>query len=317
MYDIIKAQFDSKKVLTSSKYYNLVKREHWPKFYWDLHPLVQEYFHELNPYFLFNLYHPEFFRFAKVFTARDGYLPFASFIMNFYTQFAKLEFGNFLIHPDLAPLVPPHLAHHFGVWQRVQKKQVSIEQARKVILFGFVSDQYLGDLDNLVERMLPLKSASPNAEISLYLPIRKNVFETNGKESLAIHLVMNSIKDVLPGRKLKILSSENFFDLTDFKDTYLFDLAFDNMYVSDTYVHYFVQSRGATVNNGTLKEAPKDSLFSLDLSLHHELHVCPLPQEKNFFNELVFYKKQNPTVKDFTFDMNLQGILREMLKKDS
>lgn len=315
MYDIIKEQFDSGKALSQSKYYNAVKRENWPKFYWDLYPLAQEYYHELNPYFLFNIYRPDFYRFAKVFTVRDGYLPFANFILSNFNTFAKLEAGQFLVHPDLARLIPNNISSQFGSWQIVQKKQTELSQARKVIVFGFVCDQYLGPMDELKVRLKELQTISPDASVELYLPIRKNVFELHSKESLTIHLLMDAIKDLLPGRKLKILTSEHFFDITDFKNTFVFDLAADNFIVTDNYLHYYVQSRGATVNNRSLLRAPEDSIFSLDLSLHHELHVTPLPKVRNVFTDLLFYKKENPGIKDLMFDPLLQSMLREMFKR--
>lgn len=314
MYDIIKEQFKSGNALTQSRNHNAVKREFWPKFYWDLYPLAQEYYHELNPYFLFNIYRPELLKFTNVFTVRDGYINFADFILNNFSTLRDLGPELFLIHPSLAKLVPQNASDLFGTWKIVQKKQTKLEEARKVTIFGFISEQYLGDLDNLPERLKPLKNIKADAEISLYLPIRKNVFELQGKESLAIHLVMNHIKDALPGRKLKILSSEHFFDITDFKNSYIFDLALDNFIVSDNYLHYYVQSRGATVNNGSLTSAPDDSVFSLDLSLHHELHACKLPSVENHFMDLLMYKKQNPSMKskEFIFDPNFQGTLREI-----
>lgn len=315
MYEIIKEQFASGKALSQSKYYGSVKREMWPKFFWDLYPLAQEYYHELNPYFLFNMYRTDFFRFSKVCTVRDGYVPFASFILNHFNSFAKLEAGQFLVHPDLARLIPNNISSQFGSWQIVQKKQIELSKAKKVIIFGFVCEQYLGNLDDLKVRLEELKAISPDAQVDLYLPIRKNVFETVSKETVTIHIVMDMIKDLFPGRKMKILTSEHFFDITDFKNTFVFDLALDNFMVTDNYLHYYVQSRGATVNNRTLTKAPENSIFSLDLSLHHEFHVCPLPKDKNVFTDLLFYKKENPGIKDLMFDPLLQTMLREMFKK--
>ena len=315
MLDIIKEQFKDGKALSQSKYYNAVKREHWPKFYWDLYPLAQEYYHELNPYFLFNLYRTDFYKFSKVFTVRDGYVPFANFILNNFSNFSKLEAGQFLVHPDLVPLIPTNIQQQFGCWRIVQKKQTTLEKARKVIIFAFVSEQYLGDVTEIHHRIQDLKKIDKDASIELYLPLRKNVFDTINKETMAIHHLVSALKDVLGDRKLKFLTGDNFFDITDFKNTYVYDLALDNFIVSDNYLHYYVQSRGATVNNGSLTEAPADSIFSLDLSIHHELHVTPLPKVANIFTDLLFYKKQNPAVKDYTFDPVLQNMLRKLLKK--
>lgn len=315
MYEIIKEQFDSGKALSQSKYYDVVKRDLFPKFIWDLYPLVQDYYHELNPFFLFNMYRPDFFRFAKTITVRDGYLTFASFILSHFNNLAKLEAGQFLIHPELAKLVPNNVNSQFSCWQIVQKKQIELSQAKKVIVFGFVCDQYLGSIDELKLKLKELEVVSPDASIELYLPIRRNVFDLHHKESVLIHMLMDAIKDLFPNRKFKILTSENFFEITNFKNTFVFDLAIDNMMVSDNYLHYYVQSRGASVNNNSLTKAPEDSVFSLDLSLHHELHVTPLPKVKNVFTDLLFYKKENPGIKDLNFDPLLQSMLRDLFKK--
>ncbi len=121
MYELIENQFKSGKALTQGKYYSIIKRDLWPKFYWDMYPLAQEYYHELNPYFLFNIFTPELYKFAKVFTVRDGYLNFADYMLKHVSTFNKLGVGCFLIHPSLAKLVPAHLTQYFASWQIVQK----------------------------------------------------------------------------------------------------------------------------------------------------------------------------------------------------
>lgn len=315
MLEIIKQQFESGKTLTQSKYYNYVVRTNWPKFYWDLYPLAQEYYHELNPYFLFNYYRPEFYKFSKVHTARDGYINFANFLLENLSTFSKLKTGPIFIHPDLAPLVPTSLAENFGCWHLVQPKQIKISEAKKVFIFGFVSEEYLGDMDLLAERLKPLKDINPEAKVEVWIPLRKEVFGKNNRESLVVYKLMDSLKDALPGFKLKFLRGDHFFEITDFKDAYLFDLELDKMIVSDSYLHYYVQSRGATVNVLPAIQAPKDSLFNLDLSIHHQIHYTPLPKVDNFFTDLLFYKKKNPSIKDLTLDPVFQNMLRTNLKK--
>lgn len=315
MLEIIREQFKSGKTLTQSKYYNYVNRGQWPKFYWDLYPLAQEYYHELNPYFIFNFYKPEFYKFSKVITARDGYVSFASFLLENLSTFDKLGTGPIFIHPDLAPLIPDSLTHHFGCWHIVQQKQIKLSEAKKVIIFGFVSEEYLGELDKLPQRIKALKEIHPDAKIELWIPLRKDIFGKNNRESLVIYHVMNHLKDVLQGRDIKFLRGEHFFEITDFKNTFLYDLELDKFIVADSYLHYYVQSRGATVNNGSLLEAPEDSFFSLDLSIHHQIHYTPLPKVNNIFIDLLFYKKKNPSIKDLAFDPFFQHMLRTSLKK--
>lgn len=313
MYEIIQKQYKTARTLTQSKYYNAVRRDLWPKYHWDFYPLAQEYYHELNPYFLYNFYRPDYIFFSDVITVRDGYLSFANFLMNNFTAFDKLEAGPMFVHPDLAPLIPSSLADKFATWQIVQEKKISLEEAKKVFIFGLISDEYLGSLDILENRLQDLKRIHKDASVEVYLPQRKNIFELQGKDSVLAHEAISIIKDLLPGRKLKFLTGEHFFEITNFKNAYLFDLAYDRFLVSDNYLHYYVQSRGATVNNGSLDQAPKDSIFNLDLSVHHQLHITPLPKTKNVFTELVFYKKANPSIKDFLFDPGFQTMLRELL----
>lgn len=317
MLEILKEQFRTGKALTQNKYSSNIKKENWAKFYWEMYPLNQDYYHEFNPAFLFNLYRDDFFKFTPVITVRDGFLTFATFILNNFMTFSRYEGNLFLIHEDLVPLIPPNITPYFATWKRVQKKQVKLEEAKNVILFGFVCDQYIGEIDQLQLRLQDFFSkVREDAEISLYLPIRRNVFEINPRESIATHIVFNMIKDMIPHRKVKLMSGENFFDITDFKNTYIYDMALDNFMVSDNYLHYYVQSRGATINNGSLLEAPSDSLIGFDVSLYHELHVSPLPKVKSMFTELLFYKKQNPAVKDYNFDPQMHGLLRDILKKE-
>lgn len=315
MLEIIKEQFKSGKTLTQSKYYNYVNRGHWPKFYWDLYPLGQEYYHELNPYFIFNIYKPEFYRFSKMITARDGYVNLATFLLENLATFQKMKTGPIFIHPDLAPLIPDSLAENFGCWHLVQKKQIKLPEAKKVIIFGLISEEYLGEIDKLPERIKVLKDINPAAKIEIWITQRKEVFGKNDRESLLVYQVMSHLKDALPGRDIKFIRGEHFFEITDFKNTFIFDLMLDKFIVSDSYLHYYVQSRGATVNNGSLTEAPKDSIFNLDLSIHHQIHYTPLPKVENIFIDLLFYKKKNPSIKELAFDPFFQHLLRTNLKK--
>jgi hypothetical protein len=97
MYEILKEQFKSGKALTQNKYQSSIKKENWAKFYWEMYPLNQDYYHEFNPVFLFNLYKEDFFKFTPVLTVRDGYVPFATFIMNNFMTFSRYSSNLFLI----------------------------------------------------------------------------------------------------------------------------------------------------------------------------------------------------------------------------
>jgi hypothetical protein len=314
MLENIKEQFYSDTALTSSKNHISLRRDQFPKYYGDLYPIANEYYHELNPFFLFNAYRPDLFKFCRTFTVRDGYVPFTDFILNNLGSFTRLGIGTLLIHPDLTPIVPSNLSSHFGCWNIVQKNQIDLHSARKVIIYGQGNEQYLGDLNALERRMDELKSISNDAEINVVLPIRKGPFEQTSRETMIPFQILSVIKDILPGRNIRLMTNEQFFAITEFRNSYFFDLAEDKFIVSDNFLHYYVQSRGATVNNKSLKASPTDSIFSLDLSLYHELHVTPMTLRKNIFADLLFYRKQNTLVKDALYDPLLQGMLKEMLR---
>lgn len=320
MLEKIKEQFEKPRTLTQSKYYTLVRRDHWPKFYWDLFPLAQEYYHELNPYFLFNLYHPDLYKFSKVITVRDGYLPFASFMVDNAKNFRSMVPGPCLIHPDLAPIVPPFISDLFATWKIVQKKQITLKTAKKVFIFGLISNEYLGDLaqDKFLEklklRLEPLKEIPKETKIELFLPLRKEIFKGHQTEQINVFLVMSLIKDILPGRQFEFTGT-NIFEETNFRDQYFFDIGIDNFLVSDNYMHYFMQSRGATTNKSNLTSPPKESFFSFDLSLYHELHLAPLPEVDNVFSDLFFYKKMKNQEKNLLYDIHFQSLVMDLLRK--
>jgi hypothetical protein len=316
MYEIIEKQFLSRKAIVQNKYNSSIRKDKFQNYYWELYPLGQDYYHEFNPFFLFNIYHPNLFKFAPILTVKDGYLTFASFIIKNFTFFNKLEIGKFLIHPDLVPLVPPAFSDKFATWNIVQKKTIQLEEAKKILVFGYVSDHYLGNFDKVKLKIKKLKKLRPDAIIDIYVPLRRNIFEEENKESVLIHQLMIQLKEVLGDKSFRILTSDQFFEISDFNNTLLIDLAEDRFLISDNFLYYHVLSRGGSVYENVQDRAPANSIFNIDLSLYHEFHISPLPESKSFFTELLFYKKQNPLIKDPVFDPSFHSLLRVLLKKE-
>lgn len=311
MLEILNKQFNSKRVLTLNENFGPIKRENWPSFFWDMHPLVQEYYHELNPFFLFNLYTLDYFRYYKMFTVRDGMVTFANFLVNQVANLSKLGTKLYLIDPRLAPLVPSPLKHMFGTWSISRPNPLFPHEAKKIILFSFVSEQYLGNLDEIPTRLSALKNLREDVEIEIYFPMRKNVFEKQSKENVTPYELMHHVYKMFPNKKFKFLTSEHFMEKTSMRDTLVLDLGMDNFYVSDSYVHYFVHSRGGTIH-GVNSTPPKDSVFDLALSFYHNLHVSPLPQVESVFTDLLLYKKQSPGA-DLIMDPAFQALVRSSL----
>lgn len=314
MLDIIKGQFDSGDAFASNKNYGVIKRDQIPSYFNDMYPLAQDYYHELNPFFVGKIYHPDLFNFSKVMTVRDGYVAFAHFLLTNHSKFSKFGTKLFLIPAEFTKLLPPNLLPYFGTWTIVQSphKSMTIEKAKKVVITALATEDYLGDLEILESRLAPLKNTPKDATVEVYAPMRKNAFDLEGRESLVAHILVSKLKDMLPGKQIQFLNSKQFFDKTDFSNTYVFDLASDQFVVSDNYLHYYCVSRGATVNLLNSK-VPKDSIFNLALSFNHELHVSPLPEVTSVFSELVLYSKSAAT-KDYLHDPNFHAVLRELFK---
>ncbi|HXH30720.1 MAG TPA: hypothetical protein VNJ01_07890 [Bacteriovoracaceae bacterium] len=312
MYQVIKSQYDTGTALTHTGYGHDIRRDLWPKFHWDLYPIVNDYYHELNPYYVYNLYSFDMLETSKAITVRDGFLQFAAFLVTNLQKIPEAD-QHFLIHPALTPIVPPHLRKYFSAWKISQPKKLPLKDAKKVIIFGLVGETYLGEIEGMAAKLSPLKEASPETLFELYLPIRKEPFLTNHRESVMHYQLLDVIKDVLPGRKFKFINNEDFFEIGHFGSTYFFDLADDLSIVADNYLHFHVASRGGAVNLFST-EVPKDSYFDLALSFNHQLHVCPLPTVGSIFMELLLYSKRS-SVKDLTLDNIFHTLVREQLKK--
>lgn len=314
MLEILNAQFAKPRCLTQNKKFSPLRRDRWPNYFWELYPMAQEYYHEFNPFFLFNIYDPGFYEYYKIFTVRDGMITLANFLVNNFNTIPKSGANLFLVHQDFAPLIPPQLAQYFGVWSISRPNPIKISEAKKIVIFAFVCDQYVGKLEEVQKKLSTLKQLRNDVEIEVYLPLRRNLFETNSKESIIHFELLTSIHQALPGKKVRFLKAEDFMEKSEMKNTYVLDLARDHFFVSDNYLHYFVLSRGGTMSN-IPSQAPKESIFDIALSFNHSLHISPLPKVDNLFTELLFYKKQSGA-KDLIMDQQFQQIVREGLQKN-
>lgn len=312
MLEIIQNQFNKGLVITKNRYYSPLRRDRWPNYHWELYPMAEDYYHELNPFFLYKMVSPELYKYYDMFTVRDGMVTFANFILNNMANFSKLGPKLFLIPPKLAPIVPPNLTNYFGTWSIVRPEPLKMSEAKKILIAGYISDQALGNIDKIPNRLKVLKNLREDVEIELYIPIRRNILDPAHKESITPYIVANYITQAFPNKKLHFLTTEDVMAASHFKDTYVFDLSPDPFYVSDNFLHYNIHSKGGTIH-GVEAQAPKDSIFNIALSFHHELHVQPFPQVDSVFTELLFYKKQTQG-KDYVMDPVFHRILRDNLK---
>lgn len=314
MLEKIKKQFDKKRVLSSSKYHHVIKKEHYPKYFWDMYPLVEDYYHELNPYFLFKLQDPNLLQnFSDVYLIRDGYWTFINYLLNNLNVFTKSNEKLFLIHRSLAILIPEMLRDRFAIWDIVKQKRPDANNLKKILLFAYISDEYLGDLKKN-KKIESLKHISPEIPVEVLFLNRRNLFEEKNREQFLSLELMNIVKDQLVKNQLTIIKSDDFFKRSDLRGIHFIDLAYDHFLISDNYVHHFALSVGATMDDH-LDRPPKESIFSLALSFQHDLHISPLPelgQNSELFSNLLFRFKQN---KGFITSKETQSYLRTFFDK--
>lgn len=311
MYEILKIQFESGKALTQNRYYHSVKKEFWPRYYDQLYPLGKEYYHEFNPYFTFNVHSPEFFRFAKTFTVRDGAISFGDFLLKHH-QYINKWGTHFIVHRDLAPLIPSNLAPYFSLWQTWQPKKVTPHEAKKIIILGLMCDQYVKDMESITSKLEVLKEVSEDIEIEAYLPLKSNPFEKKSSESFIVHETMNLIRNFLPKKQVKILSTNEILERPNFKGTLAIDLRPDLFLVADNYLDYHMASKGGTVGE-MAEKAPPNVIFEVPLSLHHYLTISPLEHVESRFVDLLYYRKKFQ-VKDILFDPIYHDLVRKLIK---
>lgn len=291
IFDIIRAQVAAKSAFTRNQNHNVLDRSQFQKFHWELYPLMQDYYHELNPFFVANLYKKELFQFSNLITVRDGKIPFANFLVNNVDNLNGTE-THFLIPKSFSSLIPATFKDRFSCWSLSQDKKLPIEKAKRVIIFGMLIDKYIGPLEELKNRVKDdLAKIDPKAKIELLLTQRHDPFSSVHRENLLHFQVFDRIRSLFPEREITLLKLERFLDRSYTPDDYFYDLKYDDVFVADNYLHYYFASRGVTVN--LLPEAPpKETLTSLRLSFWHTLHVGPFEFVSNDkFSEMLFHKR--------------------------
>jgi hypothetical protein len=313
MLEILKQQYRSGNALTQTKHFPAYNRNNFAKWHQEIHPLNGEYYHEFNPFYVGNVYTPDMYSVARTMTARDGYVSFADWLLKNVSRLPKLN-TLFIIHPDLAPLIPNNQREHFLSWKLSHPKKIALSEAGRVIIFGVLCEDYVGPQDELIERLAPLEKVSSDAHIQVFLPLRRNPFSLEIKEYTMGLSVMSLIKDMFPGRKIDILDHQSFQSITDLSSSFIFDLRKDLKVSADSYIHHQVINRAGSVNLVS-HEVPADSIFRLALGLNHDLHICTLPEVESKFLDLLFYRKQMPGV-DLLADLGFQDIVAESLQKN-
>lgn len=289
MSEILKAVYDKSNTLTQSKNYSLINRGEINKYYWDLYPLAQDYFHEFNPYLVHTIYKDAIFPAFKIFTVRDGMHTFADFLMKHLKEIRTWK-TLFLIPESFTPLIPENLSEKFLSFSLSQVNKPEIKKAKTVVVFGLLNEYYYGSYEAIEKRLAPLRDLPPDVKIEICLTQRRTPLIMEEKENLHYILIPELVRKVLGNREFKWIRLRELMEKTVLRDHYLIDLMHSQSLICDSYLHYWFLSRGGMINS--LPQWKKEeTLFEIDLSFNQKLSVKPLPDVKRQASELVFFYK--------------------------
>lgn len=289
MSEILKAAFQKPRALTQNRNHFIVNKGKIPKYFWDLYPIGNEYYHEFNPFFVHLIYDAKVFSEFPVFTVRDGIYAFAEFIIK---NLKEIPAWNtlFLIPENYAILVPESHRPYFLSYSISQMNKPEIRKAKSVTIFGLLCDQYFTSYEKITEKLSTLKDLAPDATVNVCLPQRRNPMDMMDKENLHYIHVPELIREKLGNRKVQWLKLRDLLDMSVYQNSYLIDLIDGNSLTSDSYFQYWFLSRGGMAQAVPVDEK-KDSIFEIDLSFHHKIQVRPLPEVTPQIAELIFFAK--------------------------
>ena len=289
MLEQINHQLENPLYLNANSNYLGLKRDLWPKLSSDLYPLAGEYYHDLNPFFSFNILNYEFFSTFPVVTLRDGFYSTAVF---YSLQFAKLlkNKQTLLVHKKNEAIVPDQLKNKSFSYKMVQPKRIHISVAKQVILIGVVSDQILENYEQILAKLEILKEISPQTKVKIYFQTRKNPFEQNYSEHLITTPFMYQLFKKIKSDPQFITTSE-LVQLGFLKETYVINLMNDTFFIADSYIDYLLSSKGATIHEW---DAPsiKAPLKTHPISLFHQIEINEI-KSQTIFSDLIFIKKRS------------------------
>lgn len=309
MLDSIKLQLKKKELFVRMNSYLYHRPNDATIISHDFYPFYSDYFHEMNPAFVANVTNIEIFNLFPAVTVRDGSVVLANWLVKNLQVIPTMK-THFFIHQNQARLLPPSLKSSFSCWTVVQPKKITPQQAKRVLLLGILNDVVL-DLKEVEKILKELGEISKDIELEIFIPHRRNPYSIPWNESNIIQELVELIKKLYPENKLKFLKVKDILDSSNWSGTYVVDLFHDSTYLSDSYVNHAIAARGGTISTFA-SEGQSNSLFEMDLSLHHKIQYFPLPEAESIFADLIFYKKQT-SARDLSSHLSFHALLK---KKD-
>ena len=294
MSEILNACFKSPQALTQSKHYHLLERQDMAKYRWELYPLVNEYYHEFNPFFVHAIpdIHANVYPAFKIFTVRDGYIGFADFLLKYWRDIPN--WGNtFLIPPSYAPLVPQSLQSHFLTYTTSQVKTPDIHAAKTVTVFGILMDYYFGNYDQIEKKLQQICDLPQDVKVEVCLSMRRNPFLTSERENFHWIRIPELIRKYLGDRDITWVRMADFMQRSALKKNFLIDLKIDDSLTCDSYLHFWYLERGGMIGNFPVWDPKQETLFDIDLNFGQKLQVHAFPKVKDQFADLLYFAKTN------------------------
>jgi hypothetical protein len=305
MSEILKEAFAKPRAINQNKYSAILNKAKWPKYIWDYYPLALDYYHEFNPYFVHLLENDRIFPEFKVFTVRDGVFPFADFIIKNIREIPNWK-TVFLIPAEYAPLVPAAMKDQFFTYSFSQIKKPDITKAKTVTIFSLLCDQYFGSMEKIEEKLSVLKDLPSDAKLEICLGPRRNPFSLEEKESLDFVTIPEHIRKLAGKREVHWIKMRDLLEKSVLRNDYFIDLMDGKIMTCDSFLPYWFMSRGGMVHNVPVWDG-KESLFDIDLSFYHKLHVNPLPDVKSNISEVLFFTKT--TKSDYLMSARFQEVV--------
>lgn len=244
-------------------------------------PLTEHYYHPLNPCFLFELVGPGIMQHAPIITIRDGFLSFMDFLLNNHQSIPHWN-TTFLVPKNFEKLIPTHLSPYFIGYDFSQKES---PKGREKFIFSYLTEEYLGsDIDLTLNKL----DISDNDRVTLFLPQETNLEKISYNNIFAEKFLFKlSLK--LRNTDVRHINTHDFLNTTDFSQYELIDLALDQYLVSDNFIHFLMSSRGC---RNVFKMCTEKAIYSLDMSMYHQMNLYEITPDNDLFSELLLYKKQ-------------------------
>ena len=266
-------------------------------------PLTDDYYHPLNPCFLFELSGPGLIQHSSVITVRDGFITFMDFLLKNH-QKIPLWGITFIIPISYEKLIPSHLKSFFLGYDFSQENKS--KSTTEKLIYAHLSEEYLGeDIKASLEKI----NVQQGEKVRLFLSYERNLMKPFFESTFSQNFIFQ-LSQKLKGCHVEFISDLTFVNETDYSNVEFIDLAKDEYLVSDSFVKFVLASRGCETVFKT-QDSKIEPIFKIMMSQFHTMNLYEIESTGQVFSEFLLYKKQNPH-KEFLSDDKAKNLLRHL-----